>query len=129
MKNINLLSKISNHIHLKRGGKFLGFGVSAYTDWKIIFVSFVVLVSAVIVVCVAVFLRIDKGEIFEIKRSEVAKENSLDINLLRSTTSYYQAKEKEFERITNLRTASSSDSVSAAASTTRPLVSPFGQPQ
>ena len=53
---------------------------------------------------VLIFIKIDKGEIFVVKRSEIEGEKSLDVSLLHKTVSYYQNKALEFERIKNIKT-------------------------
>lgn len=84
------------------GGRLFGFGTSPESDWKVIFISSVVLTIAVIAGSVFMFIKIDKGEIFVSKGFSSQEENTLDIELLRETVSYYQNKIIEFEENGNL---------------------------
>ncbi len=90
-------------LNWKINGRFLGFGTSPEADWKIIFVSAVVLAILIIILSVFMFIKIDKGEIFVVKRLAEEKEKILDITVLRETVSYYQNKALEFERIKKVK--------------------------
>jgi hypothetical protein len=127
MKKIQFPSKIRIHINLKKDGKFLGFGTSPYTDWKIIFISFVILSLVVILTSVYIFIKIDKGEIFEITRSGTEEETSLDIEMLRKATSYYQQKDAQFERI--ISSSSKDNQIQTTATTSTKTIEPFGSPE
>ena len=91
MNNLHISFK---KLDLKVNGKFIGFGTSPEADWKIIFISGVVL---------AVSIKIDKGEIFLVERTTEQEDKALDISALKETVSYYQGKALEFERVKNLK--------------------------
>jgi|SRR3989338_7295529 len=93
-------------LSLKVDGRFLGFGTSPEADWKIIFISALLLAVLVIVLSVFIFIKIDKGEIFVVEKLVGEKKNTLDLNVLRETVSYYQNKALEFESIKNTKTPS-----------------------
>lgn len=84
--------------------KMPNFGADPKTDWKIIFISTVILVVSVVVFSVYMFVKIDKGEIFLVEKTGVEQERVLDIDLLKETVNYYQNKAFEFERIKNAKT-------------------------
>ena len=95
----------------KVNGRLFGFGTSPEADWKIIFISTVVLVTMVIVLSIFVFIKIDKGEIFVIERLPDQGEKILNLSLLKETASYYQDKAAEFERIKNSTSPSADPSL------------------
>jgi len=80
----------------KPSGRLLSFGVSPEEDWKIIFISSIILVFVVIILNVYIFIKIDKGEIFGVTKS-TEQEELLDISLLKETVFYYQNKALKFE--------------------------------
>lgn len=92
------LNKLNRKIH----GRLFGLGSNPETDWKIIFVSTLVLAVLVVVLSVFIFMKIDKGEIFVVEKSNEQGEKSLDTSLLKETVSYYENKAREFERIKGL---------------------------
>lgn len=80
------------------GNGFFGFGTGPEADWKVIFVSTLILTAFVGALNIIMFIGIDKGEIFVIDEpAEV--ENTFDINKLRETSLYYQNKAQEFDKI------------------------------
>ena len=98
---------INLHTSLKKfkwrvGGHLFGFGVSPQADWKIIFISTLVLTLLALVLSGFIFIKIDKGEIFVVDRPLEQRGKTLDISLLKETISYYQGKAREFERTKNL---------------------------
>lgn len=86
-------------LNWETNGKLFGFGTSPEADWKIIFISTVVLALSVIILSAFIFIKIDKGEIFVVEQSDEQGEKTLDISLLKETVSYYEGKAVEFERI------------------------------
>jgi uncharacterized membrane protein len=100
MSNFNFLNRIERGFHHGRK-KSLGFGSGPYEDWKIISYVFGFFTLIVVLICVMVFIKIDKGEIFRIERAEIEQEKLLNVDLLKEAISYYRAKEVEFERILN----------------------------
>ena len=90
-------------LHWKTNGRLFGFGLNPEADWKIIFISTSILVVLAILLSVFMFIKIDNGEIFLVKRPAEEGEKTLDISLLRETVSYYQNKALEFERIKSLK--------------------------
>jgi len=86
-------------INWKVNGRLFGFGTNPEIDWKIIFISTIVLATLVILLSIFIFIKIEKGEIFVVKKSVGEVETTLDVAILRNTVSYYQDKALEFERI------------------------------
>lgn len=84
---------------LKIYRSLFGFGTNPETDWKIIFVSTVVLIVGVITLSVFVFIKSDKRESLVTNNNDVQSEAQLDTELLRETILYYQDKKVEFERL------------------------------
>ena len=84
------------------GGHLFGFGTSPQADWKIIFISTLVLTLLALVLSGFIFIKIDKGEIFVIDKPLEQRGKTLDISLLKEIISYYQGKAREFERIKSL---------------------------
>ena len=86
----------------KTNGHLFGFGTSVEADWKIIFISTIVLAILAIVLSLYIFIKIDKGEIFVIEKTTEQSETTLDASLLKETVSYYKNKALKFERIKNV---------------------------
>lgn len=84
---------------------------SPESDWKIIFISTVVLVICVIILSIFVFIKIDKGEIFLTGGMIEKIEKPLDVSHLKETVNYYEGKRVEFERIKNSRVPSADPSI------------------
>ena len=63
-------------------GRLFGFGTSPEADWKIILISAMMLAVSAVVLSVFMFIKIDKGEIFVIEKSEEEREKALDTSLL-----------------------------------------------
>lgn len=82
-------------------GRLFGFGTSPEADWKIILILTMILAVLVIVLSAFMFIKINRGEIFVVKRSIEQEEKVLDTSLLRETVLYYQNKALEFEKIKN----------------------------
>ena len=100
-----LFSKIDfkeSHLNLGRGPE---------RDWKIIFISIIILALVAISLSVYIFIKIDKGEIFVVRQSEEDKAKSLDISLLKKTVSYYQDKAAKFERMKKERSTVADPSI------------------
>ncbi|MDP2720347.1 MAG: hypothetical protein Q8O75_00025, partial [bacterium] len=83
----------------KVNGRLFGFGTSPETDWKIIFILTTIFAVFVVALSVFMFIKINRGEIFVVKRSVEQEEKVLDASLLRETVLYYQNKALEFEKI------------------------------
>ena len=84
--------------------RLFGFGTGPEVDWKIIFISTMVLTILIIVLSTFIFIKINKGEIFVVEKSAERGEKVLDVSLLKKTVFYYQDKALEFERIKSLVT-------------------------
>lgn len=83
-------------------GRLFGFGTSPEADWKIIFMSTIILVVLVIFSSAFMFIIVSKGETLVVGESSVQDAKSLDTALLKETVLYYQNKALEFERIKSL---------------------------
>ena len=102
---MNTLRTFFTRLNWKVNGRLFGYGSSPEADWKIIFISTVVLAVLVIGFSAFIFIKTDKGEIFVVERSAEQGEKALDTSLLRETVSYYQSKALEFERIKRVKTS------------------------
>ena len=91
--------------------KKFGFGTSPEADWKIIFVSTMILAVLVIASNIFIFIKINKGEIFVVEKSAEEGDKTLDLSLIRKTVSYYQNKALEFERIKRAKTPATDPSL------------------
>ena len=103
---MNNLQTFFKKFSWKINGRLFGFNTSPEADWKIIFVSTLILACFIIVLSVLMFVRIDKGEIFVINKPAEEGAKILDVAVLKETVLYYQNKALEFERIKNVRTTS-----------------------
>ena len=82
-----------------RNGSLFGLGTGVQADWKFIFFSTVLLIVIVSTLNVLVFLRVDKGEVFESGDDESGPRSTLNLDKLRDANTYYRAKALEFNRI------------------------------
>lgn len=98
-------------LNWKTNGRLFGFGTSPECDWKIIFISTIILVALVGVLSVYIFMKIDRGEIFVVEKSDEPSEKSLDVSLLKETVLYYKNKALEFKRIKSLVVPSTDSSL------------------
>mgnify|MGYP001561766650 CR=1 FL=1 len=96
MKNFKLSFK---KLNLNTHGRLFGWGSSPEADWKIIFILTLVLAVSFVILSAFIFIKIDKGEIFVVKKSLDQETKTLDMALLKETVSYYEAKAREFSRI------------------------------
>ena len=96
MKNLASIFKKSRS---QDAGPLFGFGTSAQADWKIIFFSTLVFILIVSILNLALFVQINRGEIFVIEEKDNAPQHTLDLEKLRETNAYYQNKALGFERI------------------------------
>ena len=100
------LRKFFAQLNVQKDGRLFGHGTSPEADWKIIFISTMVLAVLVIGLSTFVFIKIDRGEIFVVEKLAEQGDKILDLSLLRETVSYYQDKAVEFERIKRVKTPS-----------------------
>ena len=77
----------------------LKFGRSPESDWRIIFVSTILLVIIVSVLNVKLFVKINRGEAFATGENSPDKVASLNVPKLINTLDYYLNKKAEFEKI------------------------------
>ena len=76
--------------------------MSPQTDWKIVFISTLVLMVIAVVLSILVFVKIDKEEVFV---SGEGTGRALDISLLEDTVRYYGNKAEEFKNIKTNKTS------------------------
>lgn len=95
MKNLETLKNLD----WRAGGRIMRLGESPEMDWKIIFVSAAALAVVTIALNIFMFVRIDKREIFVVDATLTQGSSVIDLDILRSTLSYYQSKAIEFEKI------------------------------
>ena len=88
-------------LNWKIDGKIFGFGTSPEADWRIIFISTIILIASVITLGVFVFRQTNQTDIFMPGDLDVPEGQILDTSVLRETILYYQNKESEFGRIKN----------------------------
>lgn len=95
----------------KKGGLLFGLGSSVESYWKVILIFTASLTVLIIGFSVFMFIKIDKGEIFVMERPLEDEKETLDVNVLRETVSYYQGKALEFERIKNEKASTTDPSL------------------
>jgi len=88
-------------VRQKRSFDFLHWGRSAEGDWKIIFIVAAIFALCSIALSTFIFIKIDKGEIFLVEKTTEDSAESLNVEKLKETNSYYKNKALEFERIKN----------------------------
>ena len=88
-------------LNWKIDGKIFGFGTSPEADWRIIFISAIILVVLVIAFSIFMFRQTNQTDIFTPDDLGVPEGQILDTSVLRETILYYQNKESEFGRIKN----------------------------
>jgi hypothetical protein len=92
-------TSISSKFKINRGGRFLGFGLSPETDWKIIILTFMICMFLVLIGCAYFFIKIDNGGFLPVTDEEKTPSSSFNINRVRQTVNYYDNKSKELEII------------------------------
>jgi hypothetical protein len=103
---MNELKSLLQKFKLKREGSPFGWGASPDADWKVIFLSTLVLVIVVGGWSYLEFNRIIKGEIFVSKEVSEGGAPLFDLENLKKTAAYYEAKALEFEKIKSGTTSS-----------------------
>lgn len=98
---MNDLKSILQKFKLKRGGSPFGWGASPDADWKVIFLSTLALIVLVSVWSFLEFIKVSKGEVSIVEDDGVVTTALFDLNNLKDTAAYYEAKALEFERIKN----------------------------
>lgn len=101
MKNSQVFLKKSRW---KINGRLFGFGDSPESDWKIIFISTIILAVLVVTLSVFMFIEIYQEGIFVTEEPPVQKEKAINVSVLKETVLYYQNKALEFEKIKSLVT-------------------------
>jgi len=104
-------SKLHKKINFRIPSNLFGFGTSPEADWKIIFVSLLVLALLVVGLCAYVFLNVDKQDIFMVGETKVNSEQVLDLVRLKETILYYQEKALQLEKIKRLDSSSVDPSI------------------
>lgn len=98
---MNELKSVLQKLKWKRESDPFGWGASPDADWKVIFLSTLALVAVVSGWSYFEFRSVSQGEIF-IAEGKVGEEAPLfDLNNLKQTAAYYEAKALEFEKIKN----------------------------
>jgi hypothetical protein len=98
---MNDVNSIMKKFEWKSQGGLFGWGISPEADWKIIFVSTIVLVGLVTILNFFIFVKMNRGEIFVIEDNGEAEIATLDMEKIKTTASYYQDKEAEFQKWRN----------------------------
>ena len=98
-------------VKFRQNGRIFGWGTCPEADWKVIFITMVVLIVLTIVFNILMFIQINRGAIFVTVKPEGNKQETLNPDLLRQTISYYQGKVLEFERIQKERASSTDPSL------------------
>ena len=86
---------------LESGKWLFGLGTSPDADWKIIFVSTIILAILMITLNVFMFVKIDRQEVVVSDETNKDKQKVLDLSELRETVLYYRNKALEFDKIKN----------------------------
>ena len=98
---MNDLKSVLKKFKWKREGNPFGWGASPDADWKVILLSTLVLIVAVSGWSYYEFNRISRGEIFTVENENGEETPIFDLNNLKKTAAYYEAKAFEFEKIKN----------------------------
>jgi hypothetical protein len=98
-------------IDFKSGTELLKFGVTPESDWKKLLVITIALSVLVSALNIFMYIRVDRGEIFEIYGETGEEVPKLDIEELKKTTDYYESKASEFEKIKSGSSGSADPSV------------------
>lgn len=91
-------------IDFKRKGREYTLGTGPESDWRLIFISTLVLAVLVVATSAFIFIEIERGGIFTIKDIETEEARTLNISKLAETVDYYEYKAGQFERIKNSNT-------------------------
>jgi hypothetical protein len=85
--------------HLNKNGRLFGFGVSPNADWKILFVSSVLLVILACILGSYFFIRVNLGQLVGQKSYQTEEGKVFDEDLLKQTLEYYKSRAVMFEEI------------------------------
>ena len=96
---MNKLKIFLNKFKREGDGPLFGFGTSPQADWRVIFFTSVGVAVLVSIINIAMFIGIDRGEIFVTQNPQTEGNKTLDIEKLKSTNRFYQNKATEFEKI------------------------------
>lgn len=83
----------------KKGFRMARFGESPESDWKIIFISAVILSVLSISVSAFIFAKIGNGGIFGAEEVSNPEDTALSVDRLEAAVPYYQEKSAEFGRL------------------------------
>lgn len=93
------ISSLFSKIRLNRGGKFLGIGMNPETDWKIMVITFIFLLSVTLTACAYYFIRVNSGDFLVAIDGEATPTSTFNINRVRQTVNHYKTKAVELEKI------------------------------
>jgi hypothetical protein len=98
MKKFN---SIFSKFKIIRGGRLFGFGTSPENDWKIILMTFMMLLVITLAACVYYFIKVDNGNFLVLTDEEKTPTSTFNLNRVRQTINYYEGKSEELEKIKN----------------------------
>ena len=99
-------NQILKKIEWKQDGRPFGWGGSPDGDWKLIFISTLVLIVLVSAWNYLTFMKVSGGEIFIAEDVSTEEVPLLDVEGLKNAVLYYEIKALEFEKIKNGTTTS-----------------------
>lgn len=73
--------------------------MNAYRDWRWLLVVFFVLLIVVVGINVYIFMKINRGEIFQSDKTATAQAETIDRDRLKQTIDYYTARAEHFEAL------------------------------
>jgi hypothetical protein len=91
----NLLKKLK----MKSGDRSFSWGISPDTDWKIIFISTIILIVLVSAWNFLTYLKVDSGMYLLEEGTGEATLPTLNLESLKNTVEYYETKSLRFEKI------------------------------
>lgn len=92
-------TSIFSKFKINRGGHFLGYGVSPENDWKIILMTFMIMLALTLGACIYYFLKVNNGDFLVLTDEEKTPTSTFNLNRVRQTINYYESKSEELEKI------------------------------
>lgn len=93
------ITSLFSKFKISRGGHLMGFGTSPENDWKILLMSFMVLLIFTLGTCRYFFFKVNNGEFLVLTDEEKTPSSTFNLNRVRQTINYYESKSQELEKI------------------------------
>jgi hypothetical protein len=98
MKSFDI-KKLLSHAHLHRRGEFPTIGEKARHDWKVILISFFLIVTALIITHSLLFVRVERGEFLNPSSEEVVTEDAVSREELEGAVQFFEEREMRLEAL------------------------------